>query len=395
MRKQIAIVATILFLFTGCVSAEDENAESAQLQPDRAEQGVTTSQTDPAETSDEAGTRQEIEDDNLNIWLEHCDSYLPLSGEEWHRVINVIVQDMCATESIDESVVELTYGPGIDPENENVRTYVDTIMFSYSYWRQFVPKEDPKWRFVIASSREDQAWWDSVHTDYTPLTADLDGCQWYDENRFCSSKYGSDEGKTSEPGFVVLWSVDTEAQLLRNDTVFDPGHNGPHWMHGAYNYQHWHELFAEGHATLYEIATHALAGDQGRQREQFSWLSYSRDGISMDATTPAGVVEHLGKCYGNGQECNYFYYGGGAMFHEKLILDYGYENYLAWHENMRDIPYDPNRIMGTAPIGIPEFEAIFEEQFKMTVASFQNGPFAEHVADSFNFYSEKFGYVNG
>lgn len=312
-------------------------------------------------------------DAGRNFLLEKCDSYTPSGSGDWKSVHDLIIADMCTVTQVDETTVDFVFGPSVSTENVNVQKYMETAYFSHTYWQQFIPEEYPKWTFVIASAEDDHQWWEDNHDKYikSEYKSELDGCTYYSENKFCSAKYSPDEGKSNIPGLVSLWSLDPNAPELRNDTVLDPGHNGPHWYQDAHGYTHWYELLIEGHATLYEISTHMLAGDEGRQREDFAWLAYSADENKMTAETAAEFRDYFDVCWGQGYKCNHFYYGGGAMFHEKLILDYGYEEYMEWHVRLREVD------------STSEFNQLFVDHFGLSVDEFADGPFAEYVVGQF------------
>lgn len=377
--KIIATLVTLFLVLTGCASGEtneageqeNQKATNGNAQPE----GNDTSAEGSLDSDSDTNSAEE-DSVEINFLLEKCQNLSLESNEPWQAAYSPIVEDMCAIESVDEGAVDFVFGPSISMDNVNVKQYMETAFFAYTYWQQFIPDDYPKWTWVIASAEDDHQWWEDNHQNYIKpeYKSELDSCPYYSENRFCSSKYSPDEDKSNIPGLVALWAMDPTAPQLRNDTVLDPGHNGPHWYQDAFGYNHWYELLIEGHATMYEIATHLLAGDDGRQREDFAWLAYSVDEYKMTATTSAEFESYYDSCWGQGYKCKHFYYGGGAMFHEKLILDFGYENYMEWHVKLRKIQSNSG------------FYQLFQDHFGITVDEFSYGPFAEYAVEQFNAY---------
>lgn len=330
-----------------------------------------------------------------NPWLDRCEELNYSSKEEWADAYRQILDSVCSTAKIDRDVINVVYAPNVDPLDPLVRDYVDTAYFAYTYWAQYVPEDFPRWTFVMASP-EDEQWWEENRLDYTVVDNDIDGCRYFDENNFCSFKYSYDEDQTTIDGSMNLMVI-KQGSPSNVDITVDPAHNAPHWYQKAHSFQHWDFYLIEGHATVYENAFQTLKRGRDNFREGFMWQAHTRDTRAFDPQDASDVAEHRDYCDSNGGECNHFKYGGAAMMHEKLILDYGYQEYLAWNEKMGDISFAKKRIVGTPP-GMDDYRKIFHEHFGVEYQTYLDGEVNPFIADSFDHYYsiwESRGMVDG
>ena len=318
-----------------------------------------------------------------NPWLDRCEQLNYSSNGKWADAYREILESVCSVEKIDRDVINVVYAPNVDPLDPMVREYVDTAYFAYTYWAQYVPDDFPRWTFVMASP-EDEKWWEENRLDYTVIDDDIDGCRYFDENNFCSFKYSYDEDQTTFNGSMNLMVI-KQGSPANVDIAVDPAHNAPHWYQKAHSFQHWHFYLIEGHATLYEIAFQTLKRGRDNFREGFIWQAHKVDQRKFNPTDTNDVAIHLSYCDKNGGECNHFKYGGAALLHEKLILDYGYESYLTWNEKMESISSAKKRILGPAP-GIGEYLTIFEQHFGIEYQQYLDEQLNPFILESFNHY---------
>ena len=316
-----------------------------------------------------------------NPWLDRCKDFNYSSEQAWGDVYRQVVNSVCKVERIDPNVIDVVYAPGVDPLDPLVREYIDTAYFSHTYFSQYIDTDYPKWTFVIASP-EDTDWWEQSRERFTVVDDDITGCQFFEENDFCSFKYSPQEDQTTIDGTVVLMVV-KQGSPADVDITVDPAHNAPHWYQKANSFQHWHLYLIEGHATMYENAFYILKHNRDNYREGYVWQAYS-DPRPFRATTAEQVQAHYEYCDKN-PECNHFKYGVASMFHEKLILDYGYESYLEWMRKMEGISSAKKRVLGPPP-GISRYLQIFEQHFGLSHQSFLDTGFNPFAAESFNVY---------
>lgn len=367
MRKLIALLLST-GLLVGCTSTSEFGEVSSAIQDSQEMQA----ESDTAPGEDVATLPEEP----LNRWVGKCLEFDYESPNEWAIAYLQVIEDICATTEVNEAIAEIIYAPNVNPEHSSTKNYVETILFSQTFWSKYMTSPStPIW--VIATP-EDEEWWGKHYDKYVTEAAEFT-CPYFHENYFCSYKYYPPEGKTVVESEVHLFVVDQTEELLA-DAYVDPAHNAVHWYQDASGYQHWHEFLIEGHATLYEIAFHVLERSADdvrqaeRQRESFAWLSHTLDETEFVATDAKGVLDHWDACYGRGYECNHYYYGGGAMFHERLILDYGYSRYLEWHENLASVSNNE------------EYFGLFEDFWGTSLWEFDELRFAPYAAESFNYY---------
>lgn len=394
MKKLLTVVLTLLLV--GCASTEPVENVSYPVQT---EQNVKNTQetAEPSQNGTESGTvSPDLQDTaeneqseavdapiveesaglRVNRWIDKCKQFGYRADNDWASAYVAVIEDVCSVTKIDSQAVTIVYGPSVNKSNESIQKYVDSIVFSHTYWsRHIVSPDRPYW---VIATQDDKAWWDAEYEKYVTETSEFT-CPYFNENHFCSSKYYPGNGTTVVDSEVHLLVVD-QTKNLSADAYIDPAHNAVHWYHEAAGYQHWHEFLIEGHATLYEIAFHVLENSNQserqaeRQRETFAWLSHTLDNIKFTATDAEGVLDHWDACYGRGYDCNHYYYGGGAMFHEKLVLEFGYASYLSWHSKLDSIDT------------ISQYLALFQSHFGVSLRDFDRESFAPHAARSFNYY---------
>lgn len=405
MKRLLTVALTLLLV--GCTSTEpvdnvsypiqtEENVQNSVQNSDsesdsvdapiveevveEEEQKSTESGTVLADTQDSAENDDLVDAPNVdesaqtrkNRWIEKCESYTYNSNKSWAGAYRQIIDDICSETKINPDVIDVIYGPNANPSDPLTVSYIETAIFAWSFWENYVPNPT-KTTFIVVSP-EDNVWWKQNATKYTSISQqELGSCAYFNENNFCSYKYLKAEGKTNIDGDIFLWVVKQDSPL-KADTYIDPAHNAVHWFQDAYEFQHWYEFFIEGHATMYEIAFHILDSNRDNYREGYAWLSHTMDNIKFVAKTKEEVNAHFDRCYGRGYDCNHFYYGGGAMFHETLILNYGYDSYMQWNELLASIDTTS------------EFNDLFERKYLISIEKYQSSQFASYVAESFGHY---------
>ena len=367
----IASALSAVLVIQGC-STVSVNESSETQEPEQIEPDIAPAEAEPVES----------EKTYENLWLKACDGYNFTTDQAWGIAYEVLIDDICQNTVIDENSIDIVLGPSVS--NEDMDRSMDANVFAHSYWKNFLP-EDVEPVTIIIASEKDREWWEATVPEYT--TVDF---QWFSETgrcwevsarSACGEKHGIEGSLTG--AMVESYMIGTEAHLNGSTWWNDPSHNAPHWYHDVYEYEHWYELLIEGHATLYEIASYQLYENDDWLRMDFAWLARTVDEIKMDALTPEGVMQHLEKCYGIGGSCNHFYYGGGAMMHEKLIIDFGLESYFAWHEKVRMIETSKDA-------GFIEFKQVFANHYEVEFEQWMSESFAPYVADSYVHYSEVF-----
>ena len=378
MRKITALLLSAVLL-VGCSSTTEFGEVSTAVQDSQSMQGELDS--DGEGESPDAPSVEEPSSAQQNRWLRKCEEFSYASDQSWADAYREIISDVCSTKSVNPDVIDIIYGPETDPSDPLISAYTDTALFAWSFWEKYVPEFARKTTFIVITP-DDGGWWEENAPTYTSVPqGELGSCAYFDENNFCSYKYFVDDGNSNIDSDIILWVV-REGSPLKEDTYVDPAHNAAHWFHDAYGFKHWYEFLIEGHATLFEIAFHILENSNEdvriaeRQRESFAWLSHTVDNFKFTAETVDEANAHFDKCYGRGGDCNHFYYGGAAMFHENLILNYGYEAFMEWGKAMGSVETTE------------EFNSLFDEMFSRPIDSYQRQEFASHVVETFSHYYE-------
>lgn len=380
MHKLLALLLSCVLL-VGCSTTSEFDQYSRVIQDGQTTQDEVEADSNADSDYLDSEVLEEVLSSKENRWVKKCEEFSYSSDHIWADAYRQIIADVCTTRQVNPEVINVIYGPDTDPSDPLIAAYVDTALFAWSFWEKYIPEGTRKTTFVVVTP-EDGKWWEENSDTFTSVPqSELGSCAYFDENNFCSYKYFVYEGNSNIDSDVILWVV-REGSPLKEDTFIDPAHNAAHWFHDAYGFEHWYEFLIEGHATLFEIAFHVLENSTKevriaeRQRESFAWLSHTRDTFQFDADTEAEANAHFDKCFGRGGDCNHFYYGGGAMFHETLILNFGYEYFMDWGKAVGSVE------------NVDEFNSLFEEWFRKPIASYQRNEFASHVIHSFKHYYE-------
>lgn len=319
-----------------------------------------------------------------NLWQEKCKKYKPLTNQEWSIAYDAIIKDVCQSTNISNEVTEVIYSPGVN--QERLQKFLQTATFSFSYWRDRTANFKPVKIYLL--TEKDEQW---MRNELEPLLKDPGVIEWFGPDAkgvgrcwnigptaACGAKYPTWETVSGELVYVNVLGTQKVPDIEYN---IDPAHNAVHWYQDSHGYQHWDDAFLEGQATLYEIAFHILYTGSDKKREDGAWLAHDQDGIKFTARTQEDVIQHMSACSKNenGPLCNYYFYFGGAMQQEKMILDFGYDKYLAWHESLREV---------RTPEG---YEKAFSEVFGVELRTWQKTALAQYLADSFDYYISKWG----
>ena len=355
MKKLIGIIATAILL-AGCTSSQ------------------------PVIEASEAPSKPTYE----NIWQQKCAEFSPRNSQPWHPVYNEIIADVCENTVLSDDVLEVIYSPLVN--QERLEKFIQTAFFSFSYWKPITADTAPV-KLILITEKEEQWWRETM----APLVKDPAVLEWFGPeakgvgrcwsigpDAGCGAKYPVWETTT---GTLVYVNVLGTQRMPDNEYNIDAAHNAPHWYQDSHGYQHWDDGFLEGHATLYEIAFHILYTGSDKKREDGAWSARGRDGLPFTARTPEDALAHIENCRKNenGPACNHFFYFGGAMQQEKMIIDFGYDTYLKWHEAMRSVRSSE------------EYAATFKEVYGVDLRQWQATNFAEYLAESFDYYITKWG----
>ena len=315
--------------------------------------------------------------ENESVWQEKCRAYEPLEGQPWHSVYNEIIKDVCESTVLKPDVLEVIYSPLV--AQERLETFIDTAQFSFSFWAPETLDTAPVKLMILTEKERD--WFEAT---LTPLLTDPSVMEWFGADAKGVGRCGSVGPQAGCGAKYPVWETTTGTLVYVNmlgtqrtpddEYNIDAAHNAVHWYQDSHGYQHWDDGFLEGQATLYEIAFHFLYTGHDRKREEGARMVSVRDGAPFSARDDEGAREHLAYCRQSGPDCHHFFYFGGAMQQEKMILDFGFDKYKEWNVEMRQVR------------SREEYEALFESVYGVELRSWQNENLATYLVESFNYY---------
>lgn len=318
---RIAFVLVLGLILAGCTP----NSTTYDVVPNGNEASAVTEPTNSSEAASY--------EDEPNEWVRACEHYEPDTSEDFLAVYDQVIRDVCSNYDLDARAIPAVLSSTVNPKD--AERYLNSEAFHEGYWAKFMAADFPVKQRVIFTEL-DEKWWEQqmkstlLEPELGWFTSTTEGghCR-VESTIFCPKFY---EGKLTKSGLPVEFRI-IGTELNWDDwRVLNGAHESTHLYQDSYGMSHWASWYIEGQATFYEIAMSRLLFDNNNIRREYVYNRPARqDAWQIDASSVKSVLDFLDKCdHAQQGECDGFKYGGGSLFHEKLILDYGFEKYMDW-----------------------------------------------------------------
>ncbi|WP_415273533.1 hypothetical protein [Aquiluna sp. Uisw_065] len=274
--------------------------------------------------------------DSPNAWLAACKDYEADISFSSPQVYATIIDDVCAVNKLDYSLVTVVASPTVD--QVKLKQYVDSTVFVMSYWQSRTGLA-LKPLTIVAFSELDNGFWEeevgsrvSVDIEYPSRTTKGGHCGYGDDiaDAFCPKKYPS---SASKDGGIVLSLLLGSQVVINRFRHLVPAHEAVHIFQDSVGQGHYTMWYVEGQATLFELALQTLFYGSAKGynvMDRGETLDAARtDDNPFNPKTVQDVVTHVAECRNSGSApCMGFRNGPGSVFHEKIIMDFGIDSYM-------------------------------------------------------------------
>lgn len=271
---------------------------------------------------------------NTNEWVAACDEFQADSSEGYGAAYNEVILDFCSKAKPDTYDVPSEVAPSVS--SANASRYLDSERFHESYWATRMEPGFPK-KMRLIFSELDGDWWEQKQKEHL-LEPDLG---WFTSKTeqghcrvepeiFCPKQFSPKETKTGDAiEFRIIGS-----QLNWQDwQLVNGAHEAVHTYQDSHSQNFWSFWYIEGQATFFELAMARLMFKSDSLRKGFLIDNpQQQDSLKFSAESTESVAKFFNDCNNSGDACSSFKYGGGSLFHEKLVLEYGLTKYFEWQD---------------------------------------------------------------
>lgn len=325
---------------------------------------------------------------NKNEWVVACDNFQSSSTDGYGAAYNEVILDLCSKANPDTYDVPNEVAPSVS--SANASRYLDSERFHESYWATRMEPGFPK-KMRLIFSELDGDWWEQKQKEHL-LEPDLG---WFtskteqghcrvEPDIFCPKQFSPNETKDGDPiEFRIIGS-----QLNWQDwQQINGAHEAVHTYQDSHSQNFWSFWYIEGQATFFELAMARLMFNSDSLRKGFLIDNPQRqDSLKFNAKTPEAAAKYFDDCNNSGNACESFKYGGGSLFHEKLVLDYGLKKYFEWQDWLNSNMPRGNMSKFT-PLETEELYKTFAESFEaifgLTQEHFETRVMPQYFLDSY------------
>lgn len=269
-----------------------------------------------------------------NEWVRACKSFRPRSTGGFGVTYDAVIADACGKAKPNSFKASAVVAPSVSAKN--VSRYMDSLRFHESYWgTRMNPTFTSPLRVVF--SEKDERWWTQKQRQYL-LKPDLG---WFTSKSegthcrvmsdiFCPKHF---EGALTKSGTPVEFRIIGSKLSWQDWQLTNGAHEAVHIYQDSHTQGHWNFWYVEGQATFFELAMARLILKSDSLRKFYVVDGpKQQDSLKINARSPESIAKFFNDCNNSGSACASFKYGGGSLFHEKLVLDYGLKKYFEWQD---------------------------------------------------------------
>jgi hypothetical protein len=344
--------------------------------------------------SDEPLTAQDVvKASGNNEWVQACKTFKPRSTGGFGVAYDAVIAEVCAKTKPNSFKASVDVSPSVSARN--VSRYMDSLRFHESYWgTQMNPSFTSPLRVVFSES--DKKWWTQKQKQYLLkpelgwFTSKSEGfhCRVMPDG-FCPKHF---EGELTKSGTPVEFRIIGSRLSWQNWQLTNGAHEAVHMYQDSHSQNFWSFWYIEGQATFFELAMARLLHKSDSLRKMYLVDNpKQQDSLKFNAKTPEAAAKYFNDCNNSGNACSSFKYGGGSLFHEKLVLDYGLKKYFEWQDwlnanmpqgNMgKFTPTETETLYKT-------FAKSFEAVFGITQQHFETKVMSRYFLDSYQSLSK-------
>jgi hypothetical protein len=330
------------------------------------------------------------EQELISEWLAACEDHVPIPEGQHSLAYEAVIIEVCGKANPDGYLLPHLFSPTVSQTDS--KRYLDGEAFHESYWvKRMNPDFPVKMRIIF--SEKDGEWWKEqqvanlIDPELGWFTSKDEGghCRVL-ADIFCPKFYGPSDTTTGIPTeFRIIGSkLSWEDWQLTNSA-----HESVHLYQDSHGQSHWTFWYIEGQATFFELALARLLFDQDDLRTGSVFSNPQRtDSLKLVPTSSDTVAKYLKDCENsrNG-ECDSFKYGGGSLFHEKLVIDFGLERYFEWQDFLNEQMPKGNPANFDAAQGnelAKTFDKSFEEIFGFSQREFETEIMPAYIFEVYN-----------
>lgn len=391
MKHFLALIAVSSLVLTGCTPGEDTSSQAGiGSSPDAplVVDTLTVFAGDSLATTEPLMAQRVVRASGNNEWTKACQGFKSRSTSGFGVAYDAVIADACSKAKPNSFKASALVAPSVSARN--VSRYMDSLRFHESYWgTRMNPSFTSPLRVVF--SENDKQWWTQRQKRYL-LKPDLG---WFTSKSegthcrvmadiFCPKHF---EGALTKSGNPVEFRIIGSRLSWQNWQLTNGAHEAVHIYQDSHGQGHWMFWYIEGQATLFELAMGRLLHKSDVLRKMYLVDSPKQnDSLKINASSPESVAKFFNDCNNSGNACATFKYGGGSLFHEKLILDYGLDKYFQWQDylNLNMPRGDQSKFTDAENEKLfKTFAKSFEEVFGITQERFETKVMPKYFFDSY------------
>ena len=328
-----------------------------------------------------------------NEWTRACKAFKSRSKNGFGVAYDAVIADACSRATPNSFKASAVVAPSVSAKN--VSRYMDSLRFHESNWgTRMNPDFTSPLRVVF--SEKDKTWWTQKQKQYL-LNPDLG---WFTSKSegshcrvmadiFCPKHF---EGALTKSGTPVEFRIIGSRLSWQNWQLTNGAHEAVHIYQDSHSQSFWSFWYIEGQATFFELAMARLLHKSDVLRKMYLVDNpKQQDSLRFNAKTPDGVAKYFEDCNNAGRACESFKYGGGSLFHEKLVLDYGLRKYFEWQDylNLNMPRGDLGKFTPTESEALYKtFAKSFEAVFGITQQHFETKVMPRYFLDAYQSLSK-------
>jgi len=326
----------------------------------------------------------------LSEWVAACQDHVPITEGQHSLAYEAVISEVCGKANPDGYLLPHVFSPTVSKSDS--QRYLDGEAFHESYWVTRMNPDFPlKMRIIF--SENDEEWWKEQQVANL-IDPELGWFTSKDEGGHCRVEAEIFCPMFFEPSLTTT-GIPTEFRIIGSKLSWEDwqltnsAHESVHLYQDSHGQSHWAYWYIEGQATFFELALARLLfdGDNNRIRSVFS-DPQRMDALQLVSTSTDTVAAYLKDCENsrNG-ECESFKYGGGSLFHEKLVIDFGLEQYFKWQDYLNEKMPKGNPANFNAAQGnelAKTFNKSLEEIFGFSQKEFETKIMPEYILEVYN-----------
>lgn len=238
---------------------------------------------------------------------------------------------------------EFIFSESIDQDSERIKKFTSALASYLNYWNPYLSSED-KIIYVLMDETDYDFYSETVmQLEYPNGTT-----QYWDSGR-CSGGVNSENicgygGPVDEQGNAIMYGIlGSEADLENTLPPVYYAHKGVHAFqttkYGPKRVLDWPCWISEGKAQLFQIGITQREWDMEADRKSVFGYAFSlREDFKSVSNVP-DALKFINENEVDDAQCSQtaIGYSAGMLFNEKLIYDFGFDEYFSWLDEVKSV----------------------------------------------------------